>query len=84
MAALVVEINTETPIIGDFVYFGAGSKIIGKINVGNNVIMGANAVVVKDIPCNAAVGGIPSKILNYKGSMDYIHFRKKEDLINEK
>lgn len=66
--------NHGTPTIGNLVYFGAGAKVIGRINVGNNVIIGANAVVVKDIPDNVSIGGIPAKILNNKGSVDYIHF----------
>jgi serine O-acetyltransferase len=45
------------PVIGNGVYFGAGAKVIGKIKVGNNVMIGANAVVVKDVPDNAVVGG---------------------------
>ena len=52
-------------IIGDnFVAF-AGSKIIGNVNIGNNVVVGANAVVTKDIPDNAVVVGAPAKIINY-------------------
>ena len=54
-------------IIGDnFVAF-AGSKIIGNVNIGNNVVVGANAVVTKDIPDNAVVVGVPAKIINYNG-----------------
>jgi serine O-acetyltransferase len=64
------------PIVGDFVYLGAGAKLIGKIEVGNDVMIGANAVVTKSIPDNASVGGIPAEIINYKGSKDFIHFRE--------
>ena len=66
-----------TPVIGDSVYFGAGAKVIGKLKVGNNVLIAANAVVVKNVPDNAVVGGVPAKVLNYNGSSDYIHFREK-------
>jgi serine O-acetyltransferase len=45
------------PNIGDNAYFGAGAKVIGGVKVGNNVMIGANAVVVKDVPDNAVVGG---------------------------
>lgn len=47
--------NHGSPTIGECVYFGAGSKVIGKINVGNNVMIGANAVVVNDFPDNAVL-----------------------------
>ena len=55
----------EKPIIGDNVTIGPGAKILGKVNIGNNSFILANAVVVKDIPANSIVGGIPAKIIRY-------------------
>lgn len=60
--------KSETPdntpvVVGDNCYFGLGAKILGGVKIGNNVIVGANAVVTKDIPDNAVVGGIPAKII---------------------
>lgn len=49
----------QTPIIGDDVFFGAGAKVIGALTIGNGVRIGANAVVVKDIPSHSTVVGIP-------------------------
>ena len=43
------------PIIGDNVYIAPGAKLFGKIKIGNNVKIGANAVVYKDIPDGATV-----------------------------
>lgn len=43
------------PVIGDNVYLGPGAKLFGKIRIGDNVRIGANAVVHKDIPDNAVV-----------------------------
>lgn len=60
------------PTIGDQVYMGPGAKIIGKIHVGSNVVIGANAVVTKDIPDNAVVAGIPARIISYQGADRYI------------
>lgn len=54
------------PIIGNNVYIAKGSIIIGGINIGNNVIIGANAVVTKPVPDNAVVAGVPARILRYK------------------
>lgn len=61
------------PIIGDNVYIGAGAKIIGKVKIGNNVAIGANCVVTKDIPDNAVVVGVPGKVISYEGSKYYIN-----------
>jgi serine O-acetyltransferase len=61
------------PTIGDEVYIGPGAKIIGKINIGNNITIGANAVVTSDIPNNACVAGIPAKIISYAGSEGYVN-----------
>jgi serine O-acetyltransferase len=60
------------PTIGDNVYIGPGAKIIGNIRVGNNVAIGANAVVCNDVPDNAVVVGIPAKVISFKGSEGYI------------
>lgn len=51
----------EVPVIGDNVYISAGARILGPVRIGNNVIIGANAVVVKDVPDNCIVAGIPAK-----------------------
>lgn len=44
----------------------AGAKVVGGVRVGNNVTIGANAVVTKDIPDNSVVGGVPAKIIKMK------------------
>ncbi len=62
-----------TPIIGNNVYIAPGAKIIGRIVIGNNVAIGANCVVTKDIPNNAVVVGVPGKVISYSGSDDYIN-----------
>lgn len=56
-----------SPVIGDHCILFAGSKVIGKVCLGNNVIIGANCVVTKDIPDNAVVVGNPAKIINFNG-----------------
>lgn len=61
-----------TPIVGNRVYIGPGAKIIGNITIGNNVCIGANAVVTNDIPDNACVAGIPATLISMKGAEGYI------------
>lgn len=58
----------NAPSIGDNVYIGPGAKLFGKIKIGDNVAIGANAVVNKDVPDNVTVGGVPAKIINRRGS----------------
>ena len=53
--------------IGDNVEITLGAKIIGKVNIGDNVIIAPNSVVIKDIPDNCVVSGVPAKILKKDG-----------------
>lgn len=65
-----------TPKVGDRVYIGPGARIFGPITIGNDVAIGANAVVTKDLPDNAVAVGVPAKIISYKGSKDFIMYRE--------
>lgn len=62
------------PKIGNRVFIGPGAKFFGPITIGDDVMIGANAVVTSDVPDNAVVVGIPAKIVSYKGSSDYVKF----------
>lgn len=53
----------EVPIIGDNVQISSGAKILGPVRIGSNVIIGANAVVTKDVPDNCVVVGAPARII---------------------
>jgi serine O-acetyltransferase len=52
-----------SPIIGDRADIGAGAKILGTIRLGNDVCVGANAVVLTDVPANSVAVGIPAHII---------------------
>lgn len=52
--------------IGNNVGLSIGCKVIGKINIGDNAIVAPNSVVIKDVPDNAVVSGIPAKIIKIK------------------
>ena len=50
------------PIIGNSVDIGAGAKVLGSIRIGDDVAIGANAVVITDVPANSIAVGVPAKI----------------------
>src|SRR6266852_2764281 len=52
----------SAPTIGNDVDIGSGAKILGPIRVGNNVLIGANAVVIRDVPDNSIAVGVPAVI----------------------
>ena len=51
------------PTIGDTVYIGVGAKVLGAIKVGNDAKIGANAVVLEDVPAGATAIGVPAKVI---------------------
>ena len=59
-----------TPILGDNVYIGPGAKLYGAITIGDNVAIGANAVVNTSFPSNCTIGGIPARILSSTGALE--------------
>lgn len=63
------KIRGNVPTIGDRVYISTGAKVLGNIVIGDDVIIGANAVVINDVPSRAVVGGVPAKVLR-KRSID--------------
>lgn len=58
---------SDCPTIGNNVTISAGAKVIGKVNIGENSKVGANAVVVKNVPANATVVGVPAYIVRRDG-----------------
>ncbi len=63
---IIGQTDTGVPRMGDNIEIGVGAKILGGITVGSNVIIGAQAVVVKDVPDNAIVAGVPAKVIRMK------------------
>ncbi len=55
------------PTIGNNVVIGAGAKVLGNIVIGDNSYIGANAVVIKDVPPNSTVVGVPGRITKQDG-----------------
>jgi len=64
---VTIGFTTEgSPILEDNVSVTCGAKVLGNITMHKNSIAAAGAVVLKDVPENAIVGGVPAKILRYK------------------
>jgi len=73
-----LEKGKRHPTVGNNVVIGTGAKVLGNITVGDNSYIGANAVVIKDVPPNSTVVGVPGRITKQDGkkidiSLDHIH-----------
>jgi serine O-acetyltransferase len=55
--------NPDAPVLGDRVVLNVGSKIIGAITLGNDIQVGANAVVIRDVPDDTVVAGVPARVI---------------------
>lgn len=53
-------------IIGDDVWIGAGAKILMNVTIGQGAVIGANAVVTKEVPPYAIIGGVPAEFIKYR------------------
>ena len=72
------ETGKRHPTLGDNIVVGAGAKVLGNIEIGSNSYIGANAVVIKNVPPNATVVGVPGRITRQEGRkidilMDHTH-----------
>jgi serine O-acetyltransferase len=69
IGACTIGMNKEWvfPLIGDNVFIGAGARVLGGIRIGNDVKVGANAVVLNDAPNGATLVGIPARISSIYG-----------------
>lgn len=66
--------NQFSPVLEDNVSVTCGAKVLGGITMHANSLAGAGAVVLKDVPENAIVGGIPAKVIGYKDE-NYLGFQ---------
>lgn len=54
--------DPSAPVIGNNVDIGAGAKLLGRITIGDNCLIGANAVVIRDVPANSIAVGVPAVV----------------------
>ena len=69
-------VEYAVPVFGNNIYIGPGAKIYGPVRIGDNVAIGANAVVSKDVPAHCTVVGA-NKIVNEKGSINLLQYADK-------
>jgi serine O-acetyltransferase len=62
----------RVPTIGSRVYIGTGAKVLGGIHIGDDARIGANAVVLADVPAGATAVGIPAKVIGPKSREEAI------------
>jgi serine O-acetyltransferase len=67
------------PVIGDRVYFGVNAVVVGKISVGDDVLIGANSLVNRDVPSHCTVLGVPATIVSEKDSAEYLGLLKRQN-----
>lgn len=65
---------TQPVKIGDYVFIGPRAIILPNVKIGNGAVVAAGAVVTKDVPDQAIVGGVPAKIIGQRPLADY-HYR---------
>lgn len=67
------------PVIGNRVFIGAHSVVVGKITVGDDAMICAGTVVTRSVPPRAVVMGNPAKVVSYEGSFDYVVYDGMEE-----
>jgi len=89
LGGVSLEKGKRHPTIEDRVVIGAGAKILGAITIGRCSRIGANAVVVKDVPCDSVVVGIPGHVTGKNGKDDQaqslpdLNHNKLPDIVEE-
>jgi serine O-acetyltransferase len=60
------------PVIGERVYVGANAVIVGRVHIGNDSMIAANALVNRDVASNAVMLGNPAQVVSFDGSSEYL------------
>ncbi len=84
LGGVSTEKKKRHPTIGNNVVVGAGATILGPITIGDNVRVGAGSVVVKSVPPNSTVVGVPAKIVHREGTttIDLHHEELPDPVVN--
>ena len=65
----------DTPVLGDRVWVGPGAVVAGGLDIGSDAAVGANSVVLRDVPACGVVLGVPARVISYAGSFTKVHYR---------
>lgn len=68
-------VEDDTPVIGDRVWVGPGAVIAGHVTVGSDAAIGANSVLMRDVPPRGVVFGVPGRLVSRRGSFAQVYFR---------
>jgi serine O-acetyltransferase len=84
LGGISTEKRKRHPTIGNNVVIGAGATILGPVTIGDNVRIGAGSVVVKSVPPNSTVVGVPAKIVQREGAtkIDLHHEQLPDPVVN--
>jgi len=84
LGGVSTEKTKRHPTIGNNVVIGAGATILGPVTIGDNVRVGAGSVVVKSVPPNSTVVGVPAKIVKREGAttIDLHHDELPDPVVN--
>lgn len=73
----------QVPRLGNDIFVGAGAKIVGSVTVGDGARIGANAVVVHDVPAHSTVVGIPAKVVRQRSQNGTLERPPSEEAVEE-
>jgi acetyltransferase-like isoleucine patch superfamily enzyme len=66
-------------VVGSNVWVGYGACVLRGVRVGDNAVIGTNAVVTRDVPANAVVGGVPAKVLRMRDAPQQLRWHDPVD-----
>ncbi|HRN98563.1 MAG TPA: serine acetyltransferase, partial [Flavobacterium sp.] len=65
-------LNAGVPVLGNRVFVGPGAIVLGKVNIGDDSLIGANSLVTFDVPAKSVVSAAASQIVSQRGSAGYV------------
>lgn len=68
-------LERPTPTLGDRVWIGPGSVITGDVTIGSDAVIGANSVILREVPPHAVMLGVPARLISWRGSFSQIVYR---------